>query len=357
LTKPRRRVASAARSTSSPRRSREPAWARLRDEQLLDLRMCDLDLRIEGTVLEARIAQMYSELEKRRIRLRPHCWLAEEWFSPDGVPGIALPFYLAHPRLMKLENHLMLEVEGGTREWCMRILRHEAGHTVDTAFRLHRRKEWQRVFGKSSQPYPEHYHPKPYSKSYVLHLDSWYAQSHPAEDFAETFAVWLKPDSRWRSRYAGWPALKKLEFVDQLMSEVAERTPIIRSREKVEPLSSLRITLREHYEAKQARYAAEYTDVYDRDLRRLFAHSGKGSHELASAFLRRIRPEIRRTVAYWTGEYQYTIDQVLQEMISRCRQLKLRVDRPEARVKQDATVLLTVQAMNYLHGGHHKVAL
>jgi hypothetical protein len=329
---------------------------RLRDEQLLDLRMCDLDLKIEGTVLETRIEQLYAELEKRHIRLRPHCWLSEEWFSPDGVPGIAIPFYLAHPRLMKLESRKMLEVEGGTRDWCMRILRHEAGHTIDSAFRLHRRRDWQRVFGKSSKPYPEYYRPKPYSKSYVLHLDSWYAQSHPAEDFAETFAVWLKPESRWRVRYAGWPALKKLEFVDELMQEIASAAPVVRSRERVEPLSTLRVTLREHYEAKQARYSAEYSEVYDRDLRRLFSDTSQGG-ESASGFLRRVRPEIRSTVALWTGEYQYTIDQVLQEMISRCRQLRLRLDRSEAKTKQDATVLLTVQTMNYLHGGRHRVAL
>ena len=357
MTKPRRRAKPAAKNSSS-RGSAEIPWARLRDERLLDLRMSDLGLKIEGTVLESRVDQLYDELEKRRIRLRPHCWLSEEWFSPDGVPGIAIPFYLAHPRLMKLENHKMLEVEGGTREWCMQILRHEAGHTIDTAFRLHRRLSWRQVFGKSSQPYPEYYHPKPYSKSYVLHLDSWYAQSHPSEDFAETFAVWLRPDSDWRRRYAGWPALKKLEFVDQLMSELADQTPPVRSRKKIESLSQLKITLREHYDAKQARYAAEYPDFYDRDLRRLFSVSAPGGQqELAASFLRRIRPEIRRTVAYWTGEYQYTIDQVLQEMISRCRQLKLRLDRPEDSAKQDATILLTVQTMNYLHGGHHRVAL
>src|SRR5690242_17828978 len=218
-------------STRASRVRRAPrSWTRMSDEQLLGMRFCDLRLRLERTPLAKRVRRLYRELDRRQIGIRPHCWLSEEWFSPDGVPGIAIPFYLAHPRLMKLENHKMLEVEGGTRDWCMRILRHEAGHTIDTAFRLHRRRPWQDVFGKSSQPYPDFYNPKPYSKSYVLHLDSWYAQSHPAEDFAETFAVWLKPDSDWRKRYTGWPALKKLEFVDQLMGELADQTPPVRSR-------------------------------------------------------------------------------------------------------------------------------
>ncbi|MEX0711226.1 MAG: putative zinc-binding metallopeptidase [Pirellulales bacterium] len=352
--KSRSRFKTRATRAARQRGQAEPAWTRMRDDRLLDMRMCDLDLKIEGTSLEPRIEQLYSELERRNIRLRPHCWLSEEWFSPDGVPGIAIPFYMAHRRLMKLENRQMLEVEGGTRDWCMRILRHEAGHAIDTAYRLDRRRSWQQVFGKPSQPYPEFYAPKPYSKSYVLHLDSWYAQSHPSEDFAETFAIWLKPDSRWRKRYAGWPALKKLEFVDHLMVEIADQAPLVRSRERIEPLSRQRLTLREHYAAKRARYASEFPDFYDRDLRRLFSDNGE---ESAAVFLRRIRPEIRRTVAHWTGEYQYTIDQVLQEMIARCRQLKLRRHHPAEQTKQDATVLLTVQTMNYLHSGHHRVAL
>jgi len=340
------------------KRTKQPAWAELRDKQLLDVRMCDLGLKIEDTALVERIDQLYGELAERGIRLRPHCWLAEEWFSPDGVPGIAIPYYLAHPRLKALERRQMLEVEGGTRESCMRILRHEAGHAIDTAYRLGRRRRWQRTFGRSSKPYPEYYHPRPYSKSYVLHLDSWYAQSHPAEDFAETFAVWLKPDSRWRRRYAQWPAMKKLEYVDGLMSEIADRTPAVRSRRHVEPISQLRATLGEHYEAKRARYSTEYPDFYDRDLVRLFNDGASRSRgESAAAFLRRVRSEIRRTVASWTGEHPYTIDQVLKEMIGRCRQLQLRRTRPERQVTQDATVLLTVQTMNYLHGGRHRLAI
>lgn len=353
---PRRR-----RSTVNGRRTRrrnDPAWVELSNDELLELRLSDLGLKIEGTIIEPRIERLYAELQARGLEFRPHFWLSEEWFTPDGVPGIAVPFYLAHPRLMKLERRQMLEVEGGTREWCLRILRHEAGHAIDNAYRLHRRRAWQETFGRSSEPYPEFYNPKPYSKKFVLHLDSWYAQSHPAEDFAETFAVWLKPDSRWRKRYAGWPALKKLEYVDTLMAEIADSAPPVRSRAHIEPISQVKKTLREHYEAKRARYGTDYPVFYERDLRQLFSDSPKHArNESAAAFLRRIRPEIRKRCAQWTGTHEYTIDQVLQEMIARCRQLRLRLDRSERQAKQDATVLLTVQTMNYLHGGHHRLVL
>ena len=195
-------------------------WPNLGDEELLDARLAELPLSIEGT-LASRIAQLREELDTRGLRFPLHFYLSDEWFTPDGATSIAIPFYLAHARLEKLEETQMFEVEGGEHEWCMRILRHEAGHAIDNAFRLRRRRQRRETFGSPSIPYPEFYTPKPYSKSFVLHLDAWYAQSHPDEDFAETFAVWLTPSSEWRGRYAGWPALKKLEYMDALMQSVS----------------------------------------------------------------------------------------------------------------------------------------
>jgi hypothetical protein len=335
-----------------------PEWTDWPDEKLLDLRMSHLGVRIQGSGLEAPIRQLYKELNERGFRFRPYFWLSDEWFTPDDVPGIAIPFYLAHPRLARLELNQMLEVEGGTPEWCMRILRHETGHAIENAYLLRRRRRRQQLFGKSSKPYPDYYTPKPYSKSFVLHLDAWYAQSHPDEDFAETFAVWLNPQSLWRERYTGWPALKKLEYVDKLIREIAGQKPLIHSKKRVDPLSRLRKTLREHYQEKRRHYGLDYQNFYDSDLRRLFSDSPEFSgHMAAAGFLKRIRTEVRRKVANWTGEYQYTIDQVLENMIARCRELHLHLSVPEDQAKMNFTVYLTGQTMNYLHSGRHRVAL
>src|SRR5438105_12641228 len=214
----------------------DPEWASWPDEKLLEMRMCDLGVSIEGTELEQRIAQVNAELDARGMVFRPHYWLSDDWFTPDGVPGIAIPFYLAHPRLAKLELTQMLEVEGGDPESCLRILRHEVGHALDNAYRLRRRRTRRRLFGNPGIEYPEYYTPKPYSKSFVHHLDHWYAQSHPDEDFAETFAVWLDPQSLWATRYVGWPAQRKLEYMDRLMRELARRRPDATSKRQVDPL-------------------------------------------------------------------------------------------------------------------------
>ncbi len=343
-------------SESAP--AREPEWVTWSDEKLLEIRLCDLHLSVEGSFLDEQLNQLWTELESHHLRFRPHVWISNEWFTPDGIPGVAVPFYLAHPRLARLELHQMLEVEGGTPEWCLRILRHEAGHAIENAYRLRLRRQRRALFGKSSEPYPDYYTPKPYSKSFVLHLDLWYAQSHPDEDFAETFAVWLAPGSMWKERYAGWPALKKLEYVDHLMHALADSPPPVSSTERVDPLSELRTTLKEHYRAKREHYGLVHPDFYDRDLRRLFSDAPEfATHATAAAFLKRIRKDVRRQVANWTGAYQYTIDQVLEAMIVRCRELNLRVVLPVEQAKVDFTVLLTVQTMNFLHSGRHRVAL
>ena len=332
-------------------------WAELDDDELLDARMADLPVAIEDTLAE-RLHQLRDELGARGLAFPLHFYLSDEWFTPDGATAIAIPFYMAHPRLARLEKAQMLEVEGGEHEWCMRILRHEAGHAIDNAYKLRLRRQRRRMFGLPTEPYPEFYTPKPYSKSFVLHLDAWYAQSHPDEDFAETFAVWLTPESEWRQRYSGWPALKKLEYMDALMGSIGHRPARLVNPEEVDPLRRLKKTLRQHYRNKRRYYGVDYPNFYDRDLRRLFSESPEFADNMTAAqFLARMRRPTRRLVAGWTGIYQYTIDQVFEDMISRCRELKLRLAVPEDRARQEFAVLLTVQAMNYLHSGGHRVFL
>jgi hypothetical protein len=330
---------------------RKFAWASLPDDQLLQLRLRDLKVTVKGTWLEDCLSALHEELAQRDIRVRPHAWISSEWFSPDNTPGIAFPFYLAHPRLMQLEKKKILDVEGGTWSECMRILRHEAGHVVQHAYQLHSRRRWQRLFGASSKHYPSYYRPNPASRNFVQHLRLWYAQSHPDEDFAETFAVWLRPRSNWRTRYAGWPALRKLEYVDELMSEIASQRPLLTRRERVDPLSQLTDTLAEHYRKKLALYAFETPKTYDRDLHRLFSADPKHHRsQAASVFIRRNRAQIRELVSRWTGEYQLTLDAVLDDIIARCRELNLRAVGPERKLMMEFTVLLTAKTVHALFG-------
>ncbi|MFL6624385.1 MAG: putative zinc-binding metallopeptidase [Sulfurifustis sp.] len=355
--KKRRRRSRRTRVKHRPRRVPR-TWPTWPTERLLDVRIADLPLRIEGTELAKNVRRLYAELKHRGFDFRPHVWLSDEWFTPDGVPGIAIPFFLAHPRLKRLEHEMMLEVEGSSPTECMKLLRHEAGHALLNAYQIHRRSDWRHHFGRSSQRYPDTYLPKPYSKRFVLHLPNWYAQAHPHEDWAETFAVWIKPGSDWRKRYSGWPALKKLAYVDALMTEIRARPARLRNRREVLPLRSLKMTLREYYAEKQKRYGRDRPQFLDVDLSRLFSDAEEHKkNETASHYIRRNQSEIIDIVARWTSEYHYRISEVLKEMVARCDALGLRVARDDAAMKPDIAACLTMLVMNKLHTGGFRVSL
>lgn len=299
-------------------------WDLLEDAALLRVRFRDLGLTIATSPVHADTLRLSADLARRGIRFEPHFWFSTEWFSPDGVPGIALPFYLGHPHLLRLERRMMGEAEGSNRRWRMRLLRHELGHAVDTAYGLRRRRDWQRVFGRASARYSRDYSVRPSSKDYVLHLEHWYAQSHPTEDFAETFAVWLQPRARWRAEYAGWPALAKLEFVDTLMRELASRSPSKRDRSVVAPLTDNGRTLGEYYRRKADPPRGEQR--HDAELLRVFAPRGAPSSTTpasAERFLNDVKPQLTRALLRRTGAHPYLAFQVLRAIRRRARSLEL----------------------------------
>jgi hypothetical protein len=328
------------------------------DEALLSARLCDLPLRLEGTLMARRVQRLHRELRAHDIVALPHAWLSEEFFSPDGVLGFAIPFYLAHPRLMRLERSQMLEVEGAGEAECRRIFRHEAGHAIDDAYRLHARERYRLLFGDPNEPYPTSYKPRPESRDYVINLANWYAQAHPVEDFAETFAIWLNPHIDWRSDYKRWPALEKLEYVDDLMREIAGKRPPRSDKSEVEPLSGLRHTLADHYAHKRAYFAWSWPANYDQDLRRIFSDEPTDADApRATRFLRRVRAHLRTRIADGTGVHAYAVDQLLRQMIARAEKLGLRVIDPPAPTIEKLLVMLTTQTAGVLHTGYPKVAL
>ena len=316
------------------RRSPAHAWEHLADKQLLSLRFCDLGLDLSGTMLEPALRRLYGELEQRGFRFRPHCWLAQEWFSPDGVPGIAVPFYLAHPRLVRLERRFMREVEGGNRNWLMRILRHEAGHAIDTAYRLRRRRRWREVFGPASLPYPDTYRPRPGSRRFVQHLGEWYAQAHPTEDFAETFAVWLTPKSAWRREYRGWPAFRKLAYIDALAGEISSTDPVVTDRRRIEDIAEDTRTLREHYEHKFSRYKMPRRSGADELLLKVFtAAPQRRTAQKAASVVRELRNPLRREIVSSGAFSEYLVHQVLRLVVARCESLDLYVRGPRRELR------------------------
>ena len=332
----------------------EPAWVGLKDDEMLALRICDLGVRIESSELQPRVDQLHQELSARGVSLRPDCYLGDEWFSPEGIAAIAIPFYLAHPRLKTLESHQMLEVEGGTADWCQRLLRHECGHAVDHAYKFSSVARWHEVFGSPDAEYtPETYRPHPYSKSYVRHLPNWYAQAHPDEDFAETFAVWLaSAPEEWRERYRGWKAIEKLEYVNTLMQEVTP-APAFKRRRRISEASHLRKTLARYYAARRKLYAEDFPDFYDADLRALFG-AGEPSTESAARFMSKNRAALIRSIVQWTGQRKYTVSMLVRKLIGRSRELKLPAPRDSVSLHFELAAYLSALVTNHLHTGRFK---
>jgi hypothetical protein len=328
------------------------------DEALLALRLCELPVQLGNSLMSRRVERLQRELAARNIVARPHVWLSEEFFTPERVLGFAVPFYLAHPRLMRLERSQMFECEGAGEAECRRIFRHEAGHALEEAYALNKRPRYRELFGDPDDPYPDNYKPRVDSRDHVINLAGWYAQAHPVEDFAETFAVWLNPYVDWCATYKGWPALEKLNYVDELMKEIAGRPPPLNRKTEVEPLSSLRHTLQEHYSAKRAHFAWPWPANYDQDLRRIFSDDAKdAAAPAATRYLRRMRGVLRTRIAEGTGVHAYAVDQLLRQMIARAQSLNLKVIEAPDVTMQKLLVLLTMQTAGVVHAGFPKVAL
>lgn len=332
-------------------------WSTITDEELLNLRFCDLGLSIAGTSLEPAISQLYQELAQKELLIQPPCYLGDEWFSPDGYLAIAIPFYLAHPRLIQLEKKMMLEVDGGSETSCLKLLRHETGHALCHAYHLTRKKKWQALFGSPKQDFSDYYLYQPYSKRYVRHLDNWYAQSHPEEDFAETFAVWLTPGQDWQRRYQGWPALKKLFYIDDLMNNLKNSPPPNQAYGEPYAVKTSKKKLRTHYDQRRKFYAEDDPAVFDQDLRQLFPAVGSKQTTAvkASKFLRQHKKLLLTIIPRWTHERKFTVNRLIKKLIDRCDALDLKALSTDDQLLTTLASYLTALTSAYSLTGKFKV--
>jgi hypothetical protein len=314
---------------------------------LLGQRISSLGLSLQGSLVERLVSQLYDELSGKGIRFHPPVYLSDQWGCPDDTPLIGVPFYLADPRLSRIEEEVAVEVEGEPE--VMRFLRHEAGHALNYAYRLYDRADWRKTFGPYSRPYKDRYRADPFSRAFVRHILGWYAQKHPDEDFAETFAVWLTPSIDWRAEYQGWPALAKLEYMDAVMREVggtAPEAPL--PTEDDLPVEAMHYTVADHYRENEERIPIEDERHFDGDLRNLFAPpSDAPASEGAGAFVRRHRREIVGRIAYWTGESAPAVRAFIDFLAARADTLGLVVRGLEASTLIELTAFGTAVMMNY----------
>jgi hypothetical protein len=330
------------------------SWETVRFE-LLNTRICDVGLTILGSPLEPFIERLGREIHSKGLRFEPECYLTDGWGCPDQVPVIGIPFYLADKSLARIEEEQTGEIE--TEQQIMMLLRHETGHAFNYAYRLYRNRDWAEVFGPFSRPYKDSFRPNPFSRQFVRHIvhhryGRTYAQKHPDEDFAETFAVWLTPRSGWRRRYRNWPALHKLNYVDLLMKSIRGEVPEFTNGPLCTPVESMQLQLAEHYGQRAERYRAAAQGYVDDKLREVFPPVRGRDLVRAAEFLRRHRDELEKRVTHWAGLDDIEVQSILSKLEDRADFLCLQVAKRRMHgVLMDVTALATSLAMDFVYTG------
>jgi hypothetical protein len=329
-----------------------------RESTLWSTPIRDLGLTIAGTRLEPIVAEFERELEQVGLtRLNPRFYLSTEWGVPFETVAIAIPFYLARPELTALHEEQTGHVEGFSRADILRYLRHEMGHVVSYAYRLYDDEEWVRRFGSITQPYEEDYRPEPFSRRFVLHLPGWYAQKHPDEDWAETFAVWMTPGFDWRKEYAGWPdALGKLVYCDRVIAQLTAREPLVTTAELDEDVADIGYSVADYYEDRSVDRSPDFPPGLDGALRAIFEASAEGTAEdgkrPAADLLARLERSLMENVYRWTGHFPERTRVLLRHLAGRARELDLDYSpADEARAVTGLTTFVTALAMNHVHRG------
>jgi hypothetical protein len=315
---------------------------------LLPVRIRDLGLSLENSPIAELVRHLYTELETKGLHhFRPLCYLSDEWGSPSGEPVIGIPFYLGDSRVANLEDAVN-DVED-ERE-IMKYLRHEAGHAFNHAYELYRTDEWRELFGPTRRPYRDDYPFVPFSRDYVRYIPGWYAQKHPDEDFAETFAVWLDPETHWHSRYAGWGAMRKLQYIDRIAREVADQPPPRSVGQTDITTDQMEQTVEEFYREWHVDETPMVADLaVDSDLIDIFGSGGDG--DTAAALLALHRRDIVDKVNYWTGVRRTLVRALVLAIEKRLTELNLVARRERSRQQMiELTVYITTLAMTFLTG-------
>jgi hypothetical protein len=321
-------------------------------QEILTKPIRELGLKLEGSPLERFVQKLYRELEAKGIRkFRPPCYLSDEWGCPSEEPVIGIPFYLANPKLQRLEKE-MNDLEDA-RE-IMMYLRHEAGHAYNYAYELYKTTEWRDLFGPFRRPYRDKYKPVPFSRQFVRYMPGWYAQKHPDEDFAETFAVWLTPRSNWRQKYKGWGALAKLKYMERIARRFRNVDPI-RTRGTADiTVEEMDSTVHEFYEKMANLEPVPGELALDTDLVDIFNVSKRKRKGVrpAADLLKENRKVLTDKVAYWTGVQRPLIKNLVESIVTRVGELGLLADvKNEAQYITEITAYATAMAMNYLTRG------
>lgn len=323
--------------------------------ELFNTRICDLNLQIKGSYIDTHIKKLYHELNQKKLLFKPTFYLTDSWGCPDQVPIIGIPFYLANEQLMRIEEEQTGNLEDS--KMIRMLLRHETGHAINYAYRLWKYTGWTEIFGAFTRRYTDSFNPNPFSKQFVRHLNTYqygrnYAQKHPDEDFAESFAVWLTPNSSWRTKYRHWPAIKKLKLVDKLIKQIQNKTPVCRKKNLFNPVDKMTMLLAEHYGQKRKHLLEAAQGYVDDTLKQIFPASNSSSQIPADKFIHSHSDELIVRTVQWTGLDEDEVASIIEKLVDRSSVLELKLTQSKKNEKLlDLTALCITFALNFIYTG------
>jgi hypothetical protein len=333
-------------------------------QKLLSTPIADLNLEPTGVLVEC-IEQVKEELKSRGLFFVPEFYLGDDDFwTSDRAVSVNIPWYLSNGVLWRLVNDHLFRY---TRNEVLMYLRHETGHALNYAFELWRRRDWAQTFGDFRRPYRDVYNPNPWTRDYVRYLHRTgmyhYAQKHPDEDWAETFAVWLDPSSRWRRRYRDWQvALAKLEYVDRLIEvEGACRGPAPNHRRGVRiPYTDIKETVAEYFKIAEAvdpdlaEYRKDLLEIFPRRPPAARGGRERGDAQSAARFIQQHQRLLVDRLGGWIhASDRRVIKKFLRQMEAVCTSERLVI--PENR-RAEKLVDLTIVATWHVLDGIHRLS-
>jgi len=322
-------------------------------QKFLTTRICDLEMDIEESLAYC-FRRLKKELKEHQVLLWPDFYFGNEWGCVNKKISISIPFSLATPELRELEGEVPKDEE------IVKILRHEAGHAINYAYKFWKQEDWEETFGDFTKKYQDGYlyRVNPWSRSYVRHLhylgDPHYAQKHPDEDWAETFAIWLDPRSRWEKKYLNWPnALAKLSCVDRLMEEITGKEPPNLSRKHEGAYSTIEETVSEWW-GLDGEILDEELQEFLNDMNEIFVKPSDSQRAMLPAWklIRKYARLLSEHVSLWiSGSNKHKVRKCLRKWEAICKNESLSyLPEHQERLLIELTTLLTYHVMDGVHG-------
>lgn len=293
-----------------------------------------IPLQIKNSPLERLIKEILQEIRRKNLLMTPEFYLSDEFGCVQNTATIGIPFYLAHPDLQELDRLVgsqkgQILTEGHIKS----ILRHECGHAFFYTYEVYKKNKALKIFGDFDSRSISLQNIVPDSDDYVDYLarcgtaSAGYSQTHPEEDFADTFGACVDPNFK-KTSVQGM-AVKKLDYAKDLMQKYAGKNISGLAHEFHKPASEIKETLESFFRRRFGPFDIKYfrreaTGYADLHLKRVFSSHAPldRNHISAARFLEKNKKWFIERSRSWTKKPALT-EQLVLKSIERAKVLRM----------------------------------